>query len=836
MTFATRESSRSLGEPVELFLFKGADPTLESLLRSVTIMPGTTEFGYGTTKVTKDGKTANAVANLPVSDFSAAMDDLTASATDLQHVSLVVAWHGTDLRAGECEIRPKVETATADTAPYEWQVGPTTRASAEVVTQISGKPAVGGAPSDRTVYEALVDIKSRGLKVTLYPFVLMDIGEGNSLPNPYGGSSQPAYPWRGRITCHPAPGQSGTVDQTSAAADQVEAFFGTAAHTDYSWDSVNKVVGYGGPNEWSFRRFILHMAMIASAAGVDDFLIGSELVGLTTIRSDATTFPAVAKLKTLADDVRERLGVEPRISYAADWSEYHSYRPSDGSGDVLFNMDPLWSSTNIDYVGIDNYLPIADWRDTVDHLDRQAGYLSGYEKRYLQSNIEGGEYFNWYYASTAARNAQTRTPIVDGDDAEEDWVWRQKDLRNWWLNAHHNRPGGVRSGSPTAWAPQSKPIVFTELGCGAVDKGANQPNVFIDPKSSESHYPYFSNQRPDPAMQRAFLEAVLDYWRPDHGNNPVSAIYGGSMIDWNHISVWTWDARPYPAFPERSDYWGDAANWRLGHWINGRIYAGRDFDSGILGPYAYTDAEQPITRHGITYQPLAIQREAINASGTLDKAMLKVSMQEGEAVGDLFIAYPPGQVVNLIIMQGHVGDDPDIVSNFPVIWTGRVLGCAHPPNETEFTCEPISTAIKRPGLRRNYQIGCPHVLYGSQCRANRKRATMTSTVSALTSTRVTLPVGWNGPYDVSKFAGGMVGWTQPNGAKLLRTIIRVESPTVLLLSGITTDLEVGDPIEVILGCNHQMTDCANIHANIHNYGGQPWIPLVNPIGAINIFY
>ncbi len=28
--------------------------------------------------------------------------------------------------------------------------------------------------------------------------------------------------------------------------------------------------------------------------------------------------------------------------------------------------------------------------------------------------------------------------------------------------------------------PFSKPIWFTELGCPAIDKGANQPNVFID--------------------------------------------------------------------------------------------------------------------------------------------------------------------------------------------------------------------------------------------------------------------------------------------------------------------------------------------------------------------
>ena len=43
------------------------------------------------------------------------------------------------------------------------------------------------------------------------------------------------------------------------------------------------------------------------------------------------------------------------------------------------------------------------------------------------------------------------------------------------------------------------------------------------------------------------------------------------MVDTSHISIWCWDARPYPAFPARSDVWGDSANYARGHWLNGRI-------------------------------------------------------------------------------------------------------------------------------------------------------------------------------------------------------------------------------------------------------------------------
>ena len=41
-----------------------------------------------------------------------------------------------------------------------------------------------------------------------------------------GAADQPTYPWRGRITCDPAPGQPGSPDGFPSAATQIDAFFG----------------------------------------------------------------------------------------------------------------------------------------------------------------------------------------------------------------------------------------------------------------------------------------------------------------------------------------------------------------------------------------------------------------------------------------------------------------------------------------------------------------------------------------------------------------------------------------------------------------------------------
>ena len=64
-----------------------------------------------------------------------------------------------------------------------------------------------------------------------------------------------------------------------------------------------------------------------------------------------------------AADVRAILGSGTKIGYAADWSEYNNHQTGDAAGALLFNLDPLWSDADIDFVGIDNYMPLADWRD-----------------------------------------------------------------------------------------------------------------------------------------------------------------------------------------------------------------------------------------------------------------------------------------------------------------------------------------------------------------------------------------------------------------------------------------------------------------------------------------
>jgi hypothetical protein len=552
-----------------------AAPPLADLVKAVALSPGSGEFALDSEPVLRRlsaGETVwenmNTIETRP--DLLVSLDQLEEALPACRSVLLVVSWFGDDLRAGHCHLYPAVEEPEKITEPHAWSVSGVDRDAARVVGRTpEGRPVYGGTPADRSVIACIRELKARGYRVVFYPFILMDIPPGNGLPDPYGGAEQGAYPWRGRITLDSAPGQPGSPDKTSAAAAAVASFIGGAAPGDFTPEADG--VSYRGPAEWSLRRMVLHYAhLCAQAGGVDAFCIGSELRSLTQIRSGPDSYPAVAALKTMARDVRSILGAGTRLGYAADWSEYFGHHPQDGSGDVFFHLDPLWSDPAIDFIGIDNYMPLTDWRDGVAHLDA-AEADSIHALAYLRGNIEGGEGFDWFYASAADRAAQNRTPITDGAAAEP-WVFRYKDLRHWWSLPHHDRPGGVRASAPTGWVPCSKPIWFTELGCAAIDRGANQPNVFLDAKSSESARPYFSTGAPDAYGQRRFLQAVLGYW-DDGESNPHSPIYGGPMIDTGATHVWTWDARRWPDFPRRRDVWADGVNHRAGHWLTGRVGA-----------------------------------------------------------------------------------------------------------------------------------------------------------------------------------------------------------------------------------------------------------------------
>lgn len=101
-----------------------------------------------------------------------------------------------------------------------------------------------------------------------------------------------------------------------------------------------------------------------------------------------------------------------------------------------------------------------------------------------------------------------------------------------------------------------KKIWFTEFGFPSIDKAPNQPNVFFDPKCTDGGSPKYSSAGTDFSVQRTAIKGFIEYWQTQE--------YIEEMF------LWTWDARPYPAWPH-GNIWSDNHLWEKGHWVNGKF-------------------------------------------------------------------------------------------------------------------------------------------------------------------------------------------------------------------------------------------------------------------------
>lgn len=488
-------------------------PSTEEKIKSIMMIPGSGEFVLSRDIVNKydvvadvngvprQTGTASAI-NLHTyegrADVEVAIDQMLAAFPNLEWVGVAVSWYATSKDAGLAEIFPKVEyhETQATTTPLTWSVAGYDRNTAPVVEEFGdGTPTFGGTPSDKSVVDVCAYLKSKGLSVMLYPFLMVDttsamLGEDDK-------------PWRGRIT--------------PATSADVTTFF----------------TGANG-----YNRFIRHYAQLTVGGinlkdNIDAFVIGSEMVGLTSYDSGGHTYPAVTQFKTLAGLIQSDLGGTPLVGYAADWSEYHS------TGG-WYNLDPLWTDANIDFVGIDAYFPITP--DLPQSQITEPRIIEYWEK---------GEGWDYYYTDAEARTGLTS---YGGDPT---YAW--KNLEHWWNSAHTNPDL-----SPTGWTAKLKPVWFTEYGFPSTDGSANQPNVFYDPRSAESKFPRGGRGRIDYQAQREAINATEDYLEARNQESGKADLVP-------HRFLWTWDARPFPFFPDLRNVWADYLLYPTGHWVNGKL-------------------------------------------------------------------------------------------------------------------------------------------------------------------------------------------------------------------------------------------------------------------------
>jgi hypothetical protein len=241
----------------------------------------------------------------------------------------------------------------------------------------------------------------------------------------------------------------------------------------------------------------------------------------------------------------------------------------------------------------------------------------------------------------------------------------------------------------------------------------------------------------------------------------------------------------------------------------------------------------PVIAMGRSWEAWSIKHGKIMSSGSLDKASLDVMTTTDSKIADLYRAAPPSRQVFLEIFANHIGDD-----EYKRIWSGRVLGASFKEQELSLSCEPVSTSTLRTGLRRNYQYGCPHVLYGSACGLSRIANTATGSIIELVTSQSIIWRRGNRSIVIAaaEMVGGVFTVTLPSGREVKRAItgatpipsdVEGRQDVSLRLMAVIPELTADLPVSVTRGCGHSWDACLAF-GNTVNYGGCPNIPTKNP--------
>lgn len=397
---------------------------------------------------------------------TSSIDEMLEAMPNLEWIGIIVSWFATGLDIAKAIIKPGIEK-NSDESDDDWLVSSYDRTDAhQIYRSNQSDPTTvryGGTAPDSDVLSYVQAIKDKGLKVAFYPFIMVD---------------DVSKSWRGSIT---------------GDAEDVSNFY-----------------------KKQYKPFIMHYAELLKDV-VDMFYIGSELEGLTSIKGKGRKFPFVDCLVDLTSSVRSEVGDSILISYAANWTEYHScqggYRP----------LDKLWSNKNIDFVGVDYYMPLTDSEETDLSINEiKAGFYSG-------------ECYDYYLDSKGKQ-------IKLNSDSD-----RWKDLEGWFSSKHLAWDPECKESYKTPWVAKSKPVIFSEFGFRSVELATNTPYVY------GNQMPKHSSGKVDFPMQMRAIRATLE-----HINESQSIAIG---------FCYGWDSRG----SEWKRKYADGDQWAKGHWIDGKI-------------------------------------------------------------------------------------------------------------------------------------------------------------------------------------------------------------------------------------------------------------------------
>lgn len=240
--------------------------------------------------------------------------------------------------------------------------------------------------------------------------------------------------------------------------------------------------------------------------------------------------------------------------------------------------------------------------------------------------------------------------------------------------------------------------------------------------------------------------------------------------------------------------------------------------------WTYTSGDATENYLGEDFTPLAIGRSETESKNEISKSNIEISVSIDSVLGQRYMNTVVDANVTLTIWSKQDAD-------YLVAWKGRLASVKPNDATVKLIFESIFTSMRRPGIRRRFQISCGHVLYGRGCKLNKDDFDTAGTATAIDTTGTVVTVGAASSQPDGWYTGGML--RAPDGTlrfivnhvgSSLTLIRQIESLTIAMAGG-------SQSVVIYPGCDRSRETCNSKFNNLPNNGAFPFIPTRNPFGT-----
>jgi len=193
-----------------------------------------------------------------------------------------------------------------------------------------------------------------------------------------------------------------------------------------------------------------------------------------------------------------------------------------------------------------------------------------------------------------------------------------------------------------------------------------------------------------------------------------------------------------------------------------------------------------------------------------------------DLIGRWVTAAPEVESNSVMIRKYHIGE---AVSEIQPFWFGTIASVKYKNmgQTAQIICRSLTDLFTLQGPRKTWGTQCNHQLYDGECTLSRAVYTVESVVASVSGDGLTFTMS---PPIASPTTRYNAGEFRKKNTALSRLIVQ-RSGNLVTVQYPIPEIVIGDTVEVIEGCEHNLTDCLSFSNDI-NYGGTPFTPPINP--------